>query len=149
LGPLFTASALSNGASAITLAMESLPDDPQDSVESLEALEKIDTIAHVAEAAALAGYLSKAGDLASPLRKGSMAPFFWGAVAGLVISEVLKCRPFAGRRGSKAGAALTGIASGFALKWAIQRAGPHSAADPEADRKITRSGSPRIARAER
>jgi formate-dependent nitrite reductase membrane component NrfD len=142
LGPLFTASAISNGAAAIGLVLEASHDqdaEAEETDQALDALVKIDTIAHVAEGAALAGYLSCAGELAQPLRKGSMAPFFWGAVAGLVASEVLKRAPSTNGRRSKIAAGLVGLASGLALKWAIQKAGPASAADPEADRKITRA----------
>ncbi len=142
LGPLFTASAIGNGASAIALALEFRPSGEAEraGARGSSALERIDTAAHVVEAVATAGYLAAAGGLARPLTRGKLAPYFWGAAAGVAVSEVLKRLPAAGgtRRWSKVAAAVAGVASGFALKWAIQQAGPPSAADPEADRQATR-----------
>lgn len=142
LGPLFTASAISNSASAISLALELRPEAEEEAEEESvsEAVELIDTAAHVAEGVALAGYLATAGDLAKPLTQGKLAPYFWGAAAGLVVSEVLKHVPTREGTGrwTKLLAGAIGVASGFALKWAMQQAGPPSASDPEADRQVSR-----------
>jgi formate-dependent nitrite reductase membrane component NrfD len=146
LGPLFTASAISNGASAIRLALEFQPgagQEPRQPPPDIQALETIDQAAHVAEAVCLAGYFSKAGSLARPLTRGKAAPFFWGAVAGLVLSEVLRHAP--GRRTRRWGrvaAAAAGIAGGFALKFGLQQAGAVSVSDPEASRQVSRRLSP-------
>lgn len=146
LGPLFTASAIGNAASAISLALEvdeAVSGSSHDAVGA-EPLEKIDTAARLAEAATLTGYLSTAGSLAKPLTHGEKAPYFWGAAAGLAVSEVLKRAPVGGRAGRllKAASAVIGVAGGLALKWAMQQAGAPSAADPEANRQSSRPHPP-------
>jgi formate-dependent nitrite reductase membrane component NrfD len=140
LGPLFTASAVSNAAAAISTVLEAQPSKEVEHRLSIEALEKIDTAAHGAEAVTLAGYLSTAGTLAKPLTHGKMASLFWGATAGIVATEVLRRVPSRGseRRWLRLITAALGVAGGFALKWTMQQAGPFSAADPEADRKASR-----------
>jgi formate-dependent nitrite reductase membrane component NrfD len=133
LGPLFTASAIGNGSSAITLALEALPGAEELTHPAVEALEQIDEVAHVAEAATLAGYFGGAGSLSRPLTHGKVAPYFWGAVGCVVASEVVRRLSVRGRaRG------WVRLAGGFCLKWAVQQAGPPSAADPEADRQASR-----------
>jgi formate-dependent nitrite reductase membrane component NrfD len=136
LGPLFTASAISNAVSTISVALQS-----EEQSAASEALDMIDTVAHVGETVMLTGYLSRAGGLARPLTHGANAPYFWGAVAGLAISEVLKHVPAGGRTGRwpKVAAAGLGVLSGLALKWSIQEAGAPSASDPDADRQISRA----------
>jgi formate-dependent nitrite reductase membrane component NrfD len=146
LGPLFTASAIGNGASAITLALEVLPSDGEETRPAVEALEKVDEVAHVAEAVTLTGYFGVAGSLARPLTQGKAAPYFWGAVGCVLASEVVRRLPVSGRaRGwTRFAAAAASLASGFCLKWAMQQAGPPSADDPEADRQASRP--PRLER---
>jgi formate-dependent nitrite reductase membrane component NrfD len=143
LGPLFTASAIANGAAAISLALEATPTGEESARPSVEALEKIDTAAHVAEAVTLTGYLSTAGSLAKPVTHGKLAPYFWSAAAGIAATEVLRRLPSRGRgrRWLRLAAAVAGVAGGFGLKWAMQQAGPSSAADPAADRQVSRSRS--------
>jgi formate-dependent nitrite reductase membrane component NrfD len=141
LGALFSASAISNGVSAISLALE---DGDPEAEPATHALEKIDTVAHAAEGVALAGYLTAAGNLARPLTHGKWAPCFWGAVAGVVAGEVLKqvpARPRA-KRWLRIAGAVAGLAGGLALKWAMLHAGPESAGDPDADRQVTRRRTP-------
>lgn len=149
LGPLFTASAISNAASAISGLLQIRADEEREerTRPSVEALEKIDTAGHIAEIVTLTGYLSTAGTLAKPLTHGRIAPLFWGAAAGIVAGEVLhhlrpkrKTRHWLGLA-----AAIVGVAGGFALKWAVQQAGPPSAADPAADRQASRRSRPEIA----
>lgn len=138
LGPLFCSSGISNAVSAISFLLE-LRRDPSVAA-SLKALEKIEPAAHLAEVVAFTGYLASAGTLARPLTKGKWAPWFWGAAAGLAASEVLRHLPNGKptRRVSRIAAAVLGVASGFALKWAMHHAGRDSAGDPEADRQISR-----------
>ncbi len=140
LGPLFTASAISSAAAAISGTLEVRADKEKEEQPSIKALEKIDTAGHITEAVTLTGYLATAGSLAKPLIEGKSAPFFWGAAAGIVASEVLhhlrpKRKP---RHWLGLAAAVVGVAGGFALKWAVQQAGPPSAADASADRKASR-----------
>lgn len=133
----FTASAVSNGAAAVSLALSATgAGDP----ETEEALETIDTVAHAAEAATLAGYLASAGDLAKPLTHGANAKQFWGGVLGLAASELLRRSAPRGRSGRwlRAASALAGLAGGYALRWAFVHAGKHSADDPEAARQASR-----------
>ncbi len=132
LGPLFSASAISTGAAAISLALEWRKDG-----RGREALEGIDTAAHLAEAAALTGYLAAAGRLAGPLTHGSQVGPFWGAVASLAVSEALKHLAPRGRWWSMA-ASVLGLAGSYALRWAFVHAGPPSANDPDAARWASR-----------
>jgi formate-dependent nitrite reductase membrane component NrfD len=99
LGPLFTSSGISNAVSALSLLLE-LRRDPVVAA-SRTALEKIEPAAHLAEAAAFAGYLTSAGNLARPLTQGKWAPWFWGAAAWLPAKSCATC-PAASRRGASA-----------------------------------------------
>jgi formate-dependent nitrite reductase membrane component NrfD len=139
LGPLFTSSAIANGAAATSLALLTQRADGEER-PALEALETVETVAHVAEGAAMAGYLATAGSLARPVTHGKLAPYCWGAAAAVVAGEVVQRLPVRGaaRRWCKLAAAVVGVAGGFCLKWALQQAGPASAADPEADRQASR-----------
>ncbi len=138
LGPLFTSSGISNAVSTISLLLE-LRRDPTVAA-SRTALEKIEPVAHLAEVATFTGYLASAGTLARPLTEGKWAPWFWGAAAGVAAGEVLRHLPSRkrARRVGRLAAALLGVASGFALKWAMHHAGKDSASDPHADRQIGR-----------
>jgi formate-dependent nitrite reductase membrane component NrfD len=143
LGPLFTATAVANGAAATSLAL--LARRPGAERPELEALEKVEAVAHVAEGVTLAGYLATAGELARPVTHGKLAPYFWGAAAAAVAGEVVRRLPVRGaaRRWCRLAAAVVGVAGGLCLKWALQQAGPVSAADPEADRRASRPRLPR------
>ena len=137
LGALFSASALSTGAAATSLALAAGSDADS---PSRRALEKIDTAAHVAEAIALAGYLGRAGPLAAPLTRGKMRRHLWASGAGLVAAELLKYLPLPGRlrRWSKALSAAAGLAAGFSLRWALVYGGHESANDPRHAREAAR-----------
>ncbi len=141
LGPLFTASAIGNGAAGIHLALEAQKaEDSEDHQRMSEVLEQIDTTTDVAEGLTLAGYFWNAGNLAEPLTTGPAAPYFWAAAASAVTSEVLRRLPVREptRRWTRLAASVLGVASGFCLKWAMQQAGVPSAQDPEADRRSSR-----------
>jgi formate-dependent nitrite reductase membrane component NrfD len=133
LGALFSASAVSTGASAIGLALSA-----QDATH--EAMKDIHTTAHLAEALLLSGFLSVAGPLAKPLTQGEQAPWFHTAAWGVLFSEVLQALPLRGRarRWASVASSLVGLASGFALRWSLVHAGRSSAADPEAARNASR-----------
>jgi formate-dependent nitrite reductase membrane component NrfD len=132
----FTASAVGNGAAAISLALSATGAGDEDTEEALHA---IDSAAHAAEAATLAGYVTQAGGLAKPLTHGASAPQFWGGVLGLAASELLKrsAPPGPAGRWRRAASALAGLAGGYALRWAFVHAGKHSADDPEAARQAS------------
>jgi formate-dependent nitrite reductase membrane component NrfD len=138
LGALFSASAVSTGAAATSLAL-SLGGDSPDS-PSHKALDQIDTAAHLAEAITLAGYLHRAGPLARPLTRGGLRRHLWLGGAGVVVGEALKYLPFRGRLGrwAKVSSAVAALASGFWLRWAVIYGGRESAADPTAARQASR-----------
>jgi formate-dependent nitrite reductase membrane component NrfD len=137
LGALFSPSAISTGAAAISLALAArglrVPahDEPAHA-----ALKVVDLAAHIAEGVTLGGYLYSAGDLARPLTHGPMALPFWGGLLGMAGSELLKW--LSGRSWSQIPASLFGLAGGFALRWAFVHAGPPSANDPDAARCMSR-----------
>ena len=143
LGPLFSASAMSTGAAAITLALETAAELSAPETPPKKALAKIESTARVAEAVSLAGYLASAGQLAEPLTRGKMAPHLWGGAvgAGLLVPEILERLPVRGkaRRWLKIAAATLGLAGGFALRWAVLFAGRDSANDPDAARAVGRA----------
>ncbi|HSV13098.1 MAG TPA: NrfD/PsrC family molybdoenzyme membrane anchor subunit, partial [Tepidisphaeraceae bacterium] len=89
LGPLFSASAVSTGAEAISLALDLLGDQPA----SQSALQNIDTAAHVAELACMAGFSRFAGEKADPLRRGLMKKHHLFSLGAIVGAEVLKRIP--------------------------------------------------------
>jgi formate-dependent nitrite reductase membrane component NrfD len=134
IGPLFSASALHCGASAIGLSLAFGKETPGG-----KAVETIDTAASLAEAACLVGYLNQAGELAKPLVEGSQARVFWlGAVgAGLLLPPLIRRLP-GPKKAWKAAAAVTALAGGLALRWAFVEAGRSSALDPSAARKSSR-----------
>lgn len=137
LGALFSASAVSSGASAISLAL-AMRDDAE---ASHDAVEKVHTVTHVAESLLLAGFLTAAGRLAKPLTEGEQAVSFHGAAWSVLASELLQWLPLRGRarRLADLGSAALGLAGGFALRWAMVHAGRASAADPEAARRTSRA----------
>lgn len=136
LGALFSASALSTGASAVNLALTGRGT----SAEATQALRDIHTTTHLAEGLLLAGFLSAAGPLAKPLTEGKQARTFHAASLGVLLSETLQWLPLRGRarRWADAASSLLGLASGFALRWSMVHAGRESAADPEAARQASR-----------
>ncbi len=143
LGPLFSASAISTGAAAISLALHArrqLRHLPLQESTPGSALATIDLAAHVAEALTLSGFLTEAGGLAKPLIGGEQARNLWGSVLGMVASEGVKHLPLPRRASGwgKMAAAALGLAGGFALRWAFVHAGPVSAKDPEAARQASR-----------
>jgi formate-dependent nitrite reductase membrane component NrfD len=142
IGPLFSASAISTGASAISLAMAARKRGS--SRRSERPLHKAGTAAKIAEAAALAGFLAKAGALAKPVTHGKYAPHLWGGAvgAGLVLSTLLEALPAKSEKSKRwlkiAGAAAS-LAGGLALRWAITQAGRPSGNDPQAARDVSKS----------
>lgn len=132
LGALFSASALSTGASAIRLALARQGESGEVSAD----LESIHSITDLAEGLLLAGFLSSAGRLAKPLTEGEQSRALGAASLGVLLSEALRWLPLRGRPRRWAGVAssLLGLASGFALRWSMVHAGRSSASDPEAAR---------------
>ena len=137
LGPLFSASALSSGASAIALLLEAGKQSEESSPQ--EAMKRIDLLGHIAEGLTMAGYLVRAGSLAQPLTAGTRAPALWGGALGLAASEVLKHLPVRGRAGSwsRMAASVLGLAGALAWRWGIVDAGHDAAKDPNLARQVS------------
>jgi formate-dependent nitrite reductase membrane component NrfD len=141
IGPLFSASAISTGASAISLWLSA--GKSRGGRRAMKPLHKVSSVARLAEAAALGGFLAEAGSLAKPVTEGKYAPHMWGgaAGAGLVLSTILEIMPAPSEKSRRwlhiAGAAA-GLAGGLALRWAITQAGRPSGGNPQAAREVSR-----------
>jgi formate-dependent nitrite reductase membrane component NrfD len=133
LGPLFSAGAISSGASAISLFL------PSDS-ESHDVLEKVDTAAHIVEAVCMAGFLKERGPLAKPLTQGNQAKNLKLATATMIGSEALKFLPLPGKLRRFAGhlAAILALISGFFLRWSMVYGGREAANDAKLSRESMR-----------
>jgi formate-dependent nitrite reductase membrane component NrfD len=141
LGALFTASAMSSGVAAVRFALAAgAEDDADDGMET--ALGHVATAAHLAEALALSAYGQHAGAQARPLTSGKLAAAFWGGVVGVGIAlpVLLDAIPVPARakRAMKIASSVATLVGGFALRWAMMKAGGISAADPQANRDATR-----------
>src|SRR5215471_95204 len=122
LGPLFSASAISTGAAAISLAMDLTSDGNASSDSaSQRALEHVDTAAHLAESACLKGFHDFAGEKAKPLREGKMAKYVAISVGGVIAAEVLRHLPVSDtyRKPVRILASVLGLVAGFSLRWAM------------------------------
>lgn len=141
LAPLFAASAVGNGSSAISLALKFLARRSffGREVPGQKALDRIDTIAHVAETILLVQYLTSLGKLNKPLTAGAQPPALTASTAATIASEVLKYLPVrpAARDSSTTAAACAGLLGGLLLKYSILQAGKSSAQDPRAARLNT------------
>jgi formate-dependent nitrite reductase membrane component NrfD len=143
LGPLFSASAMSTGAEAISLALDCTSKSSDGLEASQRVLQRIDTTAHLAEAACAGGFQRYAGEQAQPLKQGSVRQVHRLALGGLVGSEVLKLLPV-GRRLRKPvrmAAAALGLAAGFALRWSMIYGGKEAADNPHLARANSRPQS--------
>ena len=137
IGALFSASAVSAGASAVRLALEVTGRDKK----AADALGKVETAARAVEAACHAGFLARAGALAEPLTAGRLkARYLAGAIgAGIILPEVLNRLPVpkAQKRWLSVAAGLVSLVGGYALRSAFVAAGKPSADDPDAARLAT------------
>ena len=145
LGPLFSASAISTGASALELALQAHSPNAE-AAPSHRPLKQIDAVAKITEAVALAGYLGEAGKFAAPITTGKYAPHFWGGAvgAGLAGSALLGAIPVKNpktRRALRIVGAAAGLAGGFALRWAVSQGGHISGSDPQAARDSSQAAS--------
>jgi formate-dependent nitrite reductase membrane component NrfD len=137
LAPLFAASAVGNGASAISLAlqfMKKIHPRRQEPIEST--LDKLESAAHVAELALRHQYLKSLGKLNAPLTTGSKRHYMLANTACTIASEALRYAPLHGRarKWAKIGASTLGVLGGLALKYGILEAGAPSANNPAAAR---------------
>jgi formate-dependent nitrite reductase membrane component NrfD len=140
LGPLFSASAVSAGASAVSLALR-LGGTPE-GAPSLRALDHVDSVSHAVETATAARFVACAGERAEPLTRGRRAPVFWGGGAMAVAAETLRFLPLRGRTGrwAKIAASVLSLGAGFCTRWSIVHAGRDAAEDPRLARAVTRRG---------
>ena len=150
LGPLFSASAISTGASALELVLQAQSPGVE-SASSHRALKQIDAVAKITEAVTLAGFLGEAGKFAAPITRGKYAPHLWGGAvgAGLIGSALLGALPVKNpktRRILRIAGGVAGLAGGFALRWAISQGGHVSGSDPQAARDSSRSNAGQSAR---
>lgn len=137
IGPLFSASAVSAGASAIRLALEVAGKEGP----ATDALGKVETLARVTEAAAHAGFLARAGTLAKPLLHGRLKRNYVGGALGMaiVLPEIINRLPVPAKskHGLSIAASLTSLVGGFALRSAFVAAGKPSADNPDDARLAT------------
>ena len=129
LGGLFTASAFSTGAAAVSLAHLAISD------EKHEALTPIATASGAAELALLAGYLATSGRAARPYREGTPGKLMLGAVGVMLLAGALRVVSLAVPSKSKmplqAASSFAALAGGALLRWAVVKAGRPSAVDRE------------------
>jgi formate-dependent nitrite reductase membrane component NrfD len=140
LGALFSAGAVSSGASAVHMALAGTAEGTEGPAGN--ALKKVETAAHLAEAATLVGYIASAGEFAKPLTHGPEAKRFWGGavITGLAAPTLLGVLPLPppARKWLGLVASLTALFGVFALRMTIVEAGRPSADDPEAARRASR-----------
>lgn len=149
LGAVFASGGFHNGCNAVQLALDVAgPVDTAEARAAYDALDKANLAASVVEGIALAGFLKHAAPFATPVTRGQLGPLFWGGAigAGLVLPTVLQAVEKRKARNNKnhrspwiriATHAL-GLVGGFALRWAMLKAGAISASDPEAARQASR-----------
>ena len=141
LAPLFSASAMANGAGAINLALHYLRRHAPHAGEADErALDRFDTIAHIAEAIFMIRYLRSLGRLGKPLLEGKDAFHMIGSAGAMVASEVLKSLAPRGKVGRwmKFAASCLDLASGLGVKYGIVNGGRASASNAQ-DARIASS----------
>jgi formate-dependent nitrite reductase membrane component NrfD len=149
LSPLFTASAVSTGAEAISLAID-LTSSSHTESPAQTALKRIDSAAHAVEAVAMQGFMKHAGEKAKTLRTGKQSKLKRLATLGIVAAEVLKVLPVRERHKKPVRmlAAALGLASGFALRWSMIYGGHEAANDPRTARLLSSGGGGRAENAE-
>ncbi len=140
LGPLFSSSAISTGAEAVSLALDLADKSGGKNCASQEVLQNIDTAAHVAEFACMEGFKRHAGEKAKPIRQGKMAMHHRIATGTMIAAEVLKRLPVSRkhRKPIRMAAAALGLVSGLATRWAMVFGGHEAAKDPHLSRLASR-----------
>lgn len=139
LPAIFTASAVSSGSAAVSLASRRARGP------TLEKLEAIENAGSLAELGLAVTYIIRSGRAARPLVQGPNAMPFWGGAIGLggVLPLVLRlagrgANPRMRRRLGTAAAACT-ILGSLALRWSIFEAGKESSQDQQASMELSRS----------
>jgi formate-dependent nitrite reductase membrane component NrfD len=142
LAPLFAAGAISTGAEAINLTID-LTHSGSAETPAQMALRRIDTAAHIAEGVTMNGFMRHAGERAGALRQGKQAKVRKFAAAGMLAAEVLKILPVGDRlrKPTRMLASALGLASGFALRWAMVYGAQDAANDPRTSRLVSKASS--------
>jgi formate-dependent nitrite reductase membrane component NrfD len=140
LGPLFSASAISTGAEALSLALDLTTRDRGVESSSHSILRKVDTAAHVAELACMAGFGRHAGERAKVLNRGAIKTHHRISLGGIIAAEVLKQLPVGPRlqKPVRMVAAALGLAAGFSMRWSMVFGGHAAAADQHLSRDVSR-----------
>ncbi len=126
LGPLFGASSMSSGASALTLLNYRSKDHGLHRV-----LGRFEDVAAAVEATAMGLYFGGAKQAARPLWKGKQRVLFFAGALGLGLLVPALLRRSKSKLLREGLAPLLTIAGSVALKWSVTYAGQESALDPE------------------
>ncbi len=142
MGPLFLASAVSNAAAAMTLALAM---QNGSSSEAIKRLEKIDSIALVAESGLLSYMQNRAGKtIGKPLREGTtgkLLTFGFKAVGVAVPVLVQASSALLGKQPPRQvtmAASTLVLVGGFVFRYVMVVGGNQSADDPHATFEMTR-----------
>ncbi|MGN6370006.1 MAG: NrfD/PsrC family molybdoenzyme membrane anchor subunit [Phycisphaerae bacterium] len=144
--PLFAVGSFSTGVSAISL-VHSIAKRNSRPTRAEKVMNMLDTIGHAAEFVAFEGYLHSLGPLKKPFTSGGQAKQAMTARAGMIASEVIKHLPVKGRmkRNLAILGTAMGLASAFAIRWAVVHGAHESANDPDAARHASRARDPALA----
>ncbi len=146
ISPLFTASAVSTGAEAISLALDctTRSTDGSSDSPSQRILKRVDSAAHAAEGMAMTGFSRFAGEKAATLHTGKMAAWHRFTIGGIIGAEVLKALPLRGRvrKAARMLAAILGLSAGWAMRWSFIYGGHEAANDPHTSRLASRPREP-------
>lgn len=141
LGPLFLASAFSNAAAAISLAITAARGDAHVALRRLERLERI---ALLAELGVILAARANAGEvIGQPIRTGRLGRVLrWGVLgagiaAPLALQASATLRKKTSRRATALASAFT-LVGGFCLRYVMVMAGRASADDPYATHELAR-----------
>ena len=106
-----------------------------------EALGKVETLARVTEAAAHAGFLARAGELAKPLLHGKLKRDYIGGALGMaiILPEIINRLPLPkkSKRVVSIAASAISLIGGFALRSVFVAVGKPSADNPDDARLAT------------
>jgi formate-dependent nitrite reductase membrane component NrfD len=138
LGGVFTSSAMSSGASAVSLLAERRH-APESTGRNLR---QFDQVATAAELGSTLAYVATSGPALKPLNERYAIPF-WGGGVGLgmilplAIHSVTPFLPKGARRTATTVASVAAVAGSLATRWAITRAGSDSSKDQQASFELS------------
>jgi formate-dependent nitrite reductase membrane component NrfD len=139
LGPLFSASAISTGAEAVSFVLDCKAKAARTASPGQTVLKKVDTLAHIAEAIAMAGFLRFAGKKAMPLRQGALRRHHRFSLGSMLASELLKLLPsWHSRQPVRLLSATLGLLAGFSMRWSMVFGGQEAAQNPHLARLASR-----------